>query len=127
MNHHSKNHVHRDVRKYATVVLCLFILAPLMIFADDEKKPAVRAVSIEAKLIESYGAAQKRTVDAQQLLEKTPEYGAYRLRQSEEVSAMIWVMAESGLKPSEGCLPVFDEKTKALLRFDCPVKKPEKP
>jgi hypothetical protein len=91
--------------------------------AKDVPKPILRPVAIDAKLVESYTAAQKRTFEAQQAVEKTPEWGVLMVRQSQEQSALLFIMAESGLKPTEGCQPVFDEKTHALLRFDCPEKK----
>lgn len=101
----------------------LLIGGAVSLRADDAKdipKPVLRPVTIDAKLVESYTAAQKRTLEAQQAVEKTPEWGVLMVRQSQEQSALLFIMAESGLKPTEGCQPVFDPTTKALLRFDCP-------
>ena len=86
----------------------------------DVPKPSVRIVGIPPKAVDLYNETHQHTVDAQKAYEASAVYKDYLIAQSQEQSAMLYAFAEAGLKPSEGCKPVF--KDAKLDHFECPEK-----
>lgn len=120
-------------RYWSQIVLCVWVIGMAVVFSlahtDDTKPvtPTTRSVSITPVLAAVYSDAQKRTDEARKAVESSPQWKDYVIAQNQQESATFYIMAELSLKPSEGCVPIFDEKTKALLRFDCTPKADPKP
>lgn len=90
----------------------------------EKATPTFRTIAIPANAIEVFTEAQKRTAEGRKAVETSPVWKDYLILQNQEQTALVYAMAEAGLKPSEGCRPVIKEGT--LTAFECPDK-PVKP
>lgn len=115
--------------KYAAFFLllsCSFFLI-VATGADDKPKdvaPAVRTVAPSPDSLAQWAESQKRVDDAMRVLESTPAYKDVIIARQGQQTVLVAIMAENGLKPSEGCKPIV--KDGALLSFECPEKGSEK-
>ena len=120
----------KDAIPYAVLILGLAFFAVLVIRADDTKTqppaPAVRNVVIPGNAAEIYNDAAKATADARRAVETSTVWKDYLLVQAREQTAMVYALAEAGLKPTEGCKPIFDKDNK-LQSFECPAAPVPKP
>lgn len=109
---------------YIGLALALAFFVTVVSLADEKIPPPkpVRSVAIDAKLLEVYTSAQKQMDEAQKAVEASTVWKDLVISRNQLQSATLYIMAEAGIKPSDECKPVFDDRTKALLRFDCPTK-----
>ena len=98
--------------------------------STNEVKPVMRTVPIKPEALAVYAEAQKRTEDARKLVEASPAWKDYVIAQNQEQTALLYVLAESGAKPSE-CKSMTKEgkpltQGAALDHFDCEAPKADK-
>lgn len=89
--------------------------------------PMVRTVTINPQSVQVYTDAQKRTEEMRKVVEASSVWKDYVIAQNQEQSALLYVLAENGIKPSDGCKPMTkDGKVLTvgglLDHFDCEVK-----
>jgi hypothetical protein len=121
--------------RFVLLVLSFAITCVIVIARQEPIKPKV--VSINPNLINTYTEAQKRTETARQLMENTPQWKDFIIRQNQEQTVLFAIMGELGIKPlSDECVPIFLFKGKRTLEdgtlvnssngvldhFECPVK-----
>lgn len=122
------------MKQHRLILLAILVVCSVRGFAQAPKtvesaKPAgaadiakpVRSVTVTPAVLEIHAAAQKRTEEARKAVEESVVWQKFVTMQSQEQTALMYALAESGLKPSDNCKPVMSKDGK-LERFDCPEK-----
>lgn len=132
------------MKNWQSLLVIIISLTGISIaLTQDQKKPDLpavtsklitRVVQVSPELLEGFSQAQTRTADARKVLEESPAYLKYQRAVAEENTSLLYIAAESGIKPSQlnpvvdhqgnmtksaECQPIYDQRSRRLIHFSC--------